>query len=259
MLAGKSTRRWGTMNTVGNKITSFLNINNRENVRLSESHWWATKTTGSQQWREKPSYSLTRRTVSSSWKPTNKLSEASQQMAHRLLTLCPPLHVSLPSFQMPFGTVKAKSDATSAISCRGLLCSDAQSCDFLWPHVLYSPPGSSVHGISQATILEWVAISSSMERIFRTQGLNPCLLCLLHWQSKRTLGLLKPCYQTPAGTHLMSEWRQFSLLQTDVHRGDAEHPRKREEGATYPKSGLALTDAKGWLWVELCLQSQKKS
>ena len=27
----------------------------------------------------------------------------------------------------------------------------------------YSPPGSSVHGISQARILEWVAISSSRE------------------------------------------------------------------------------------------------
>ena len=25
----------------------------------------------------------------------------------------------------------------------------------------YSPPGSSIHGISQARILEWVAISSS--------------------------------------------------------------------------------------------------
>ena len=31
----------------------------------------------------------------------------------------------------------------------------------LWPHGLYSLPGSSVHGILQARILEWVAISSS--------------------------------------------------------------------------------------------------
>ena len=31
----------------------------------------------------------------------------------------------------------------------------------LQPHGLYSPPGSSVHGILQARILEWVAISSS--------------------------------------------------------------------------------------------------
>ena len=38
--------------------------------------------------------------------------------------------------------------------------------------------GSSVHGISQARILEWVAIFPS-PGIFPTQGLN---LCLLHWQ-----------------------------------------------------------------------------
>ena len=34
----------------------------------------------------------------------------------------------------------------------------------LQPHGLYSPPGSSVHGISQARILEWVAISFSSLR-----------------------------------------------------------------------------------------------
>ena len=28
-----------------------------------------------------------------------------------------------------------------------------------------SPPGSSVHGILQETVLEWAAISSSMEQI----------------------------------------------------------------------------------------------
>ena len=37
------------------------------------------------------------------------------------------------------------------------------------------PPGSSVHGIFQARILEWVAISYS-RGIFPTQGVNPCLL-----------------------------------------------------------------------------------
>ena len=44
-----------------------------------------------------------------------------------------------------------------------------------------SSPGSSAHGILQARILEWVAIPSFRE-IFLTQGLNPYLLCLLHWQ-----------------------------------------------------------------------------
>ena len=43
----------------------------------------------------------------------------------------------------------------------------------------YSPPGSSVHGISQAAILEWVAISFS-RGVFPTQGLN---LYLLYWQA----------------------------------------------------------------------------
>ena len=36
----------------------------------------------------------------------------------------------------------------------------------------HGPPGSSVHGILQARILEWVAILFS-RRIFRTQGIEP--------------------------------------------------------------------------------------
>ena len=46
----------------------------------------------------------------------------------------------------------------------------------------HSPPGSSVHGILQARILEWVAIPFS-KGIFPTQGLVPHLLCLWHWQA----------------------------------------------------------------------------
>ena len=38
-------------------------------------------------------------------------------------------------------------------------CLVTQLCPTLWDPVDYSPPGSSVHGISQARILEWVAIS----------------------------------------------------------------------------------------------------
>ena len=61
-----------------------------------------------------------------------------------------------------------------------------------------SLPGSSVHGILQARILEWVAMfSSRWSSWVATQGSNPCLLCLLHWQ----VGSLplappgKPCNQ----------------------------------------------------------------
>ena len=56
-----------------------------------------------------------------------------------------------------------------------------QLCLTLCDPLDYNLPGSSVHGISQARMLVWVAISFSRE-IFMTQGLNPCLLCLLHWQ-----------------------------------------------------------------------------
>ena len=50
-----------------------------------------------------------------------------------------------------------------------------QSCLTLWDPVDCSPPGSSVHGILQARILEWVAISFS-RGIFPIQGSNPGLL-----------------------------------------------------------------------------------
>ena len=41
----------------------------------------------------------------------------------------------------------------------------AQSCPTLCDPVDYSPPGSSVHGILQAGILEWVAISFSRTNV----------------------------------------------------------------------------------------------
>ena len=41
------------------------------------------------------------------------------------------------------------------------VCADSQWCPTLCDPMDWSPPGSSVHGILQARILEWVAISSS--------------------------------------------------------------------------------------------------
>ena len=55
----------------------------------------------------------------------------------------------------------------------------AQSCLTLCDPVDYSPPGSSVHGIFEARIMEWIAISFS-RGLFSTQGSN---LHLLHWQA----------------------------------------------------------------------------
>ena len=56
-----------------------------------------------------------------------------------------------------------------------------QSCPTLCDPVNDSPPGSSVHGILQARILEW-SCHFFLQGIFLTQGLNPCLLNLKHWQ-----------------------------------------------------------------------------
>ena len=41
------------------------------------------------------------------------------------------------------------------------VCAYSVVSDSLWPHGLYSLPGSSVHGVFQARILQWAAISSS--------------------------------------------------------------------------------------------------
>ena len=65
------------------------------------------------------------------------------------------------------------------------------SCIQLCDPMDCSPPGSSVHGILQARIVEWVAISHSrkwrcrlhLQGIFLTQGADPHLLCFLHWQA----------------------------------------------------------------------------
>ena len=51
------------------------------------------------------------------------------------------------------------------------------SCLTLYNPMDHSPPGFFVHGVFQARILEWVAISSSS---IPTQELNPCLRHLLH-------------------------------------------------------------------------------
>ena len=56
-----------------------------------------------------------------------------------------------------------------------IACMYAQLCLTLCDPMDCSLPGSSVHGIIPARILEWVAISSS-KRIFPTQGSNPHLL-----------------------------------------------------------------------------------
>ena len=61
------------------------------------------------------------------------------------------------------------------LTCRKGLC--AQSC------LTLSPPSSFAHGIFQAIILEWVAISSSRGSSQPRDGTHVSCVCLLRWQA----------------------------------------------------------------------------
>ena len=67
----------------------------------------------------------------------------------------------------------------SFIQCTYFLFLCAQLCLTLFDPVNCSPPGSSVHGISQERILEWVAIFSSRDlsdpEIQPTSPVSPAL------------------------------------------------------------------------------------
>ena len=56
-----------------------------------------------------------------------------------------------------------------------------QSCPTLCDLMDYSPPGSFVHGILQARILEWVATPFATPS--QPQGSNTGILCLMYWQA----------------------------------------------------------------------------
>ena len=64
--------------------------------------------------------------------------------------------------------MKVKSESEVAQLC--LTCSDPMDC---------SPPGSSIHGIFQARVLEWGAIAFSSEDLTSVEILSCCSLVLL--------------------------------------------------------------------------------
>ena len=57
-----------------------------------------------------------------------------------------------------------------------------QSCLTLCDPVDHSLPGSSVHGILQARILEWIAMPSSRRSSWPRDWTHFSYVCLLHWQ-----------------------------------------------------------------------------
>ena len=71
------------------------------------------------------------------------------------------LHREIKSTPFSAGVMKGYKQSQSCLTILVCVCLDAHLCLTLCDPMNYSSPGSSVHGISQARILEWVAISSS--------------------------------------------------------------------------------------------------
>ena len=81
------------------------------------------------------------------------------------------------------------------------LCVHAQACPTLCDPTDWSPPGSSVHGIFQARLLEWVAIYYS--RDLPDPGIKPESLVLArrffyHWATREALNheIFAPCFMS---------------------------------------------------------------
>ena len=62
-----------------------------------------------------------------------------------------------------------------------VLCLVTQLCPTLCNAMDYSLSGSSIHGDSPGK-KTGMGCHALLQGIFPIQGLNPCLLCLLHWQ-----------------------------------------------------------------------------
>ena len=88
---------------------------------------------------------------------------------------------------------------TAQVTCMHVR-SVGQSCPTLCDPMDCNPLGSSIHGIFQASILEWVAISFS-------KGLNLHLLCLLHWQANSL-----PRRHLRGHAQMTYSWSYFQLV-----------------------------------------------
>ena len=116
------------------------------------------------------------------------------------------LHSSL-GFTHPFGPCFSP-DTYPGVGLQGhVLAKSLQLCLTLWNHMDCSPPGSSVHGILQARILEWVAMPSS--RDLSDPGIEPASL-KSHALAARFL-TTSPTWEALAGSYGSSI---FSFLRS---------------------------------------------
>ena len=96
----------------------------------------------------------------------------------------------MPIAYAKYKVIRDLRNASVYIVCARVCAKFLQSCETLCDPVDCSPPGSSVHGILQAIILEWVAMPFSRGSSWPQES-NLHVLCLLHWQVS-TLPLAPP-------------------------------------------------------------------
>ena len=88
------------------------------------------------------------------------MNTAAAKSLQSCLTLCDPIDGSPPRLPLPWDS-PGKNTGVSChflLQCRKVKSESevAQSCPTLWDPMDCSPPGSSIHGIFQARVLEWV-------------------------------------------------------------------------------------------------------
>ena len=105
----------------------------------------------------------------------------------------------------------------------GVHAKSLQSCPTLWNSMDSSPPGSSVHGILWARILEWVAMPSS-----KGSSQPRYLLCLLHWQASSLP-------RVPPGKPHISPNQKGDDLPRHPHYTHSEPARKEARGGHFGK------------------------
>ena len=118
-----------------------------------------------------------------------------------------------------------------------------QSCPTLCDAMDCSPPGSSVHGILQVRVLEWVAVSFSTERktsLTKYQHFHALRVGLINTQQLFAVGMIVaprgkwPCQEvflvvTIGGLLLASHgWRPGMLLNTLQHTGEASTTKNNQ-------------------------------
>ena len=108
--------------------------------------------------------------------PRQLLFPTTSCLSHYLLSLWLTFHKHSTSVYLFGPTISLGGANSNSLALKEIRKSESHSVvsNSLWPCGL-SLPGSFVHGIIQASILEWVAISSIQE-IFPIQGLNWDLL-----------------------------------------------------------------------------------